>query len=118
VGGDAAVLLADTPAGQALVEFLATPEAAEEWARLGGFTSPNKNVDTAAYRTDVERRAAEALVGAQVVRFDMSDLQPADFGSDPDRGLWPLFREYLANPAGAVDVTRRLEQLALETFEP
>jgi hypothetical protein len=117
-GGDAAVLLADTPGGRALVEFLATPEAAEVWAALGGFTSPNKNVAGTAYRTDVERRAAVALVGAEVVRFDMSDLQPAAFGADPDQGLWPLFQQYLAHPASASDVARRIELVANGIFEP
>ena len=34
-----------TPPTQAFVEYLATPEAAEIWAKRGGFSSPNKNVD-------------------------------------------------------------------------
>ncbi|HEY3238171.1 MAG TPA: carbohydrate ABC transporter substrate-binding protein, partial [Acidimicrobiia bacterium] len=118
VGGDVAVLLADTPGGRALVEFLATPEAGEVWAALGGFTSPNKKVDASTYRSDLERRAAEGLVSGRVVRFDMSDLQPAAFGADPDQGLWPLFQAYLANPASAPDVARRMEQVAAGTFEP
>jgi ABC-type glycerol-3-phosphate transport system substrate-binding protein len=118
VTGAAAVLLTDSPGGRALVEFLATPEAAEVWAALGGFTSPNRNVDSLAYTRQVERRAAAALVNAQVVRWDMSDLQPPAFGSDPDRGLLPLFREYLANPATAADVAGRMEKVASATFEP
>jgi alpha-glucoside transport system substrate-binding protein len=118
VGGDAAVLLSDTPGGRALVEFLATPEAAEVWAALGGFTSPNKNVDSTAYRTQAERRASQALVGAEVVRFDMSDLLPAAFGADPARGLWPLLQEYLAKPAAAADVARSMELTASAIFEP
>jgi ABC-type glycerol-3-phosphate transport system substrate-binding protein len=118
VGGDAAVLLADTPGGRALVEFLATPEAAEAWAGLGGFTSPNKSLDVATYRNDVDRRSAEALLGAEVVRFDMSDLEPAEFGADPDQGLWPLFQRYLADPASGPDVAMTLERVATGIFEP
>jgi alpha-glucoside transport system substrate-binding protein len=118
VAGDAAVLLTDTEGGRALVEFLATAEAAEVWAGLGGFTSPNRNVDPAVYPSEVERRAAAALVNAQVVRWDMSDLQPPAFGADPDRGLLPLFREYLANPAAAADVATRMERVASGIFEP
>ena len=118
VDGDAAVLLSESPGGQALVEFLATPEAAGVWASLGGFTSPNKNVDPGAYRADVDRRSAAALVEADVVRWDMSDLQPPAFGADPNRGLLPLFREYLADPAAAADVTRRMEKVAAGVFEP
>lgn len=118
VAGDAAVLLTDTEGGRALVEFLATPEAAEVWAALGGFTSPNKSVDPVVYTGKVEQRAAAALVDAQVVRWDMSDLQPPAFGDDPDRGLLPLFREYLADPAAAADVATRMERVASGIFEP
>jgi ABC-type Fe3+ transport system substrate-binding protein len=118
VEGDAAVLLTESPAAAALVEFLATPEAAEVWAALGAFTSPNKNVDPGAYRADVDRRAATALLDAEVVRWDMSDLQPPAFGADPGRGLLPLFREYLADPAAAADVASRMEKIAAGTFEP
>lgn len=41
-GGDVAVLLDDTPAGQALIQYLATPEAAEIWASNGGFCQPQQ----------------------------------------------------------------------------
>jgi hypothetical protein len=118
VRGEAAVPLSDSAAGRALVEFLATPEAAEVWTRLGGFTTPNHNVDPGTFATDTERRASAALVRAEVVRWDMSDLQPPAFGADPHRGLLPLFQEYLANPAAAADVARRMEKVAAGTFEP
>ena len=39
------VMFKDNPAARALIEYLATPEAAEIWAAKGGFSSPNKNVD-------------------------------------------------------------------------
>ncbi len=60
-GGDAAVVLKDgknQKAAQALVEFLATPEAAAVWAEAGGFLSPNKKVDPAAYSDGVTRATA------------------------------------------------------------
>ena len=43
-GGDTIIMFNDSPAAQALVEYLATPEAAEIWAKRGGFSSANKNV--------------------------------------------------------------------------
>ncbi len=118
VDGDAAVLLTDSPGGRALVEFLATPEAGEVWASLGGFTSPNRKLNPAVYPNEAERRAAAALIAAQVVRWDMSDFQPPAFGADPNRGLLPLFREYLADPAAASDVAGRMERVASAIFEP
>ena len=50
-GGDVMVMFKDNPAARALIEYLATPEAAEIWAAKGGFSSPNKNVDTSSIRT-------------------------------------------------------------------
>ena len=50
-GGDTIVMFKDTPATQAFVEFLATPQAASVWAKRGGFSSPNKNVPESATPT-------------------------------------------------------------------
>jgi alpha-glucoside transport system substrate-binding protein len=94
-GGDAAVVLTDNPAAQELVAFLATPEAAEIWAREGGFTSPNRNVDPSVYPDDISRRIAQQVVEAQTFRFDMSDLQPAAFGATAGRGMWLRFQQFL-----------------------
>ena len=44
-GGDAAVLMRDRAGGRKLIKFLASPTAAEVWARKGGYLSPNRNVD-------------------------------------------------------------------------
>ncbi|MGH8990768.1 MAG: carbohydrate ABC transporter substrate-binding protein, partial [Acidimicrobiia bacterium] len=118
VGGEVAVVLSTSPGAGALVEFLATPEAAGVWAALGGFTSPNRNVDASTYKTDGQRRAAAALVGAEVVRYDMSDFQPVAFGAAPTQGLWPLFAEYLADTSKAADVAQRMEKTASGIFEP
>jgi ABC-type glycerol-3-phosphate transport system substrate-binding protein len=43
-GGDTVMMFKDTPASEALINYLATPEAAEIWTKRGGFSSPNKNV--------------------------------------------------------------------------
>src|SRR5690606_14894616 len=79
-GGDSIVLFKDTPAGRALIEYLASPEAATIWARRGGFSSPNKEVDEDASPDDLTRRTATAIAEAETFRFDMSDLAPASFG--------------------------------------
>src|SRR5262249_39076741 len=44
IGGDLFVTFRDTPAIQAFVKFLATPAAANAWARIGGFGTGNKHV--------------------------------------------------------------------------
>ncbi len=65
--------------------YLASPEAATVWAKLGGFTSPNKNVKLSSYSDPLQRRTAGALANASTFRFDLSDLQPAAFGGGAAR---------------------------------
>ena len=92
------------------------PESAEVWAKLGGFTSPNKNVDPAVYPDDITRRSAEQLVDAQTFRFDLSDLQPAAFGATEGQGMWGLFQNFLSNPSQATQVAQQLEQQATAAY--
>lgn len=111
-GGDVVVLLQSNEGAEALVRYLATPEAAEIWAAEGGFTSPNKNVDLDVYPDDITRKSAEALVEAEVFRFDLSDLQPAAFGSTPGKGLFKLFQDWLANPSDSEKIADQMESAA------
>ena len=57
-GGDGAVLMRPSPAGTALLRYLATPEAAAIWASHGGFISPNVNVDLSVYPDQISRSLA------------------------------------------------------------
>jgi ABC-type glycerol-3-phosphate transport system substrate-binding protein len=115
-GGDVAVLLKDSEAGKTLMQYLASPSAAEIWAGLGGFTSPNKNVDLSVYPDDITRSSAEALTEAETFRFDMSDLQPAEFGGTVGQGLFKLFQDFLANPNDIDGVTQEMEDAAAAAF--
>ena len=94
-GGDVMVMFKDNPAARALIEYLATPEAAEIWVKKGGFSSPNKNVDTSLYPDEFLKKTATELANAEVFRFDMSDLMPGAFGSD---ALFTLLQDFLKNP--------------------
>lgn len=115
-GGDVAVLLTENPAAEELIRFLARPESAEVWAGLGGFTSPNQSVDTGAYADDIGRKSAEALVSAESFRFDMSDLQPAEFGGTPGQGLFKLFQDWLASPDQSEQIAQQMEDAAASAF--
>lgn len=116
-GGDVAVLLKDTAAGRELIKFLATPEAGEVWAKLGGFTSPNKNVDAAAYPDEITRKSAVALTNAETFRFDMSDLQPSEFGGTVGKGLFKQFQDFLRAPTDIDKVTAAMEASAAAAFK-
>lgn len=114
--GDVAVNFSDTEASKALMRYLATPEAAEIWAVKGDYTSPNQGVDPELYPSDILRRSGQTLQQAEWFRFDLSDLQPARFGSTEGTGMRFWFQEFLRNPD--VDRTAEgLEEDAQEVFE-
>ena len=116
-GGDFAVLLADTEGGKALIEYLATPEAAEIWAAEGGYISPNTQVDPSVYPDDVSQRAAQALVEAgDSVRYDMSDLQPTEFGATTGQGIWGILIDFLRDPSDVDGTAQALESAAKKAY--
>lgn len=111
-GGDMAVMMNDTPAARALLEFLATPEAQEIWVKEGGFLSPLRTVSLDVYPDEITRRVAEGLQGAEQVRFDMSDLVPPELGSTTGAGMWKLFQDFLKDPSDPASIQRQLEAVA------
>ncbi|MER5311212.1 ABC transporter substrate-binding protein [Streptomyces sp. NPDC002773] len=116
-GGDAAVALKDTKGAKALLAFLASPDAAKIWAAEGGFLSPNKNLDPAAYPNDVQREIAKALIGAgDSFRFDMSDQMPQSFGGTPGKGEWKALQDFLKNPKDIAGAQARLEADAEKAY--
>lgn len=116
-GGDVAVALTDSDASMALLQYLATPEAAEIWAGLGGFISPNENVDSSVYPDDTTRQIAEALVGAgDNFRFDMSDQMPPAFGGTPGAGEWKILQDFLGDPTSVDATAQALEDAAAQAF--
>ncbi|MFJ4688317.1 ABC transporter substrate-binding protein [Streptomyces sp. NPDC091377] len=116
-GGDAAVILEDSEAAQALVTFLASPDAATVQAGLGGFLSPNKNVAASAYPNDVQREMAEALLSAgDDFRFDMSDQAPQAFGGTPGKGEWKILQDFLKDPSDVAGTQEALETEAAKAY--
>jgi alpha-glucoside transport system substrate-binding protein len=116
-GGDQVVMFKDSPAARALVEYLATPEAAEIWVRLGGFASPNKGVPESAYQDPLLRSTATALANAEVFRFDLSDLQPSAFGGTVGQGEFKLFQDFLSNPSDVDGIAQQLEDAAAAAYK-
>ncbi|MEV1020901.1 extracellular solute-binding protein [Streptomyces sp. NPDC050264] len=117
-GGDAAVILKDSKASQALVTWLASPEAATIQAKLGGYLSPNKNVDLSAYPNEVQRTIAKALVDSgDDFRFDMSDQTPQAFGGTPGKGEWKALQDFLVDPKDIAGTQRTLEADAAKAYK-
>ncbi|KAB2973052.1 carbohydrate ABC transporter substrate-binding protein [Streptomyces sp. SS1-1] len=116
-GGDAAVILDDSKAAQALATFLASPDAATIQAKLGGYLSPNKSVDNAAYPNEVQRTMAKALIDAgDDFRFDMSDQAPQAFGGTPGKGEWKALQDFLKNPSDIAGTQQKLEADAAAAY--
>lgn len=116
-GGDTIVMFNQTPAAKALVEYLATAEAAEAWAEMGGFASPNQQLDENVYPDELTRRTASAIADAETFRFDLSDLQPAAFGATVGQGMWQAFTEFMENPNNVDATAQKLEQEAKRAFQ-
>ena len=114
--GDIGVLFRDSPAGQAFMTFLTTPEAAEAWASRGGFLSANQNLDPSVYPDDITRQIATDLAEAETFRFDMSDLAPPAFGGTAGQGEWKLLQDFLRNPGNPEAIARQLEQAAARAY--
>ena len=96
-GGDVVIMFSDTPASRALVEYLATSEAAEIWAKRGGFSSANRDLDTNVYPDELTRETAGAIADVDTFRFDLSDLQPAAFGATVGKGMWQALTDFMEN---------------------
>jgi len=117
IGGDLLVAFRDTPAIEAFVKFLATAPAAEAWAKIGGFGTGNRHVPASIY-PDAITRATEAPLGtAKSVVFDMSDEQPASFGSTTGQGEWGIFQKFLQTPTDVSGIQKQLEASATAAYK-
>jgi alpha-glucoside transport system substrate-binding protein len=114
--GDLFVNFRDSPAADAFLEYLTTTDAAEIWASRGGFSSPHRDLDTSVYPDEISRTTAGALAEAETFRFDMSDLQPAEFGGTPGQGMWKHLTDFVANPDDVDGTAEKLETDAAAAF--
>lgn len=121
--GDAAVAVTTdgdeaSEAQQALLAFLASPEAGAIWAEPGGYVSPNSDMDLDAYPNEVQRTIGEALVEAgNDFRFDMSDQTPAAFGGTTGQGMWQGLQNFLRDPGDVEGAQDYLERQAARAYE-
>ncbi|VEI13197.1 ABC transporter substrate-binding protein [Trueperella bialowiezensis] len=113
--GNVAVAFDDSEATQALMKYLASPDSANIWIPLGGFTSPNQKADMSLYPDETALQIAQELVNAETFRFDMSDLVPSEFGGTEGQGMWQEFINFYENPSdikGAMDALEKAAQAA------
>jgi len=92
-GGDMFMMFNDRDEVRAVVEWLTTAEAAEQWIATGTFVSPNLSVPEEWYTGYPASGLAEILRTASVLRFDASDLMPAEVGQ---RSFWDGMVDWVA----------------------
>jgi len=117
-GGDAAVLMRRSPAGDAFIRFLAGPQAGAIWAAAGGFVSPNVNVGLSVYPDAISRSIAAGLLQAgDNFRFSLSDLTPVGFGGTEAQGMRKILRQFLVS-RDVSGTAAELEQAAGRAYPP
>jgi alpha-glucoside transport system substrate-binding protein len=94
IGGDLAVQLDDAPEVDALLTYLAGPDGASVWARLGGLITPVTSFDLDDYPDDASRALGELYTSAEAVEFDASDGMPSAVGS---QAFWSLISQWVAD---------------------
>ncbi|MEU1625597.1 extracellular solute-binding protein [Streptomyces sp. NPDC020096] len=116
-GGDVAVALKGNTGAQALLQYLASPDAARIEVQQGGFISPDKALDLSAYPNETERALAQSVIQAgDNFRFDMSDQAPAAFGGTKGQGEWKDLQDFLANPSDVAGAQGKLEADAAKAY--
>ncbi|MEV0618100.1 ABC transporter substrate-binding protein [Nonomuraea sp. NPDC050404] len=118
LGGDVAVAMKDSPGAMALVQFLASKEGGEIWAKLPGYLSPNKNVSPDNYPDELTKQLGQTIVSAgDAVRYDMSDLAPSAFGATDGKGEWKVLQDFLRNPSDVKGAQDALEAEAKKAWK-
>ncbi|MCP3975553.1 MAG: carbohydrate ABC transporter substrate-binding protein, partial [bacterium] len=79
-GGDMFVMFNDRPEVRAVMEYLATSDAASAWVAEGTFISPNGSVPNDWYTTYAGQEIATILAAATTLQFDASDLMVKEVG--------------------------------------
>lgn len=104
--GDVYAMMKDRPEVRAVMEYLATPDAAKGWIEKGGFVSPNKSVPLDWYKDELTKTSAEIMQNATVFRFDASDLMPGAVGT----GSWWTGIVDLVQGQSADDVLKKIDE--------
>jgi alpha-glucoside transport system substrate-binding protein len=103
-GGDLFSMFHDRPEVRAVEQFFTTYLAIQPWIQAGGggALSPHNDAIVADYTSDLDRKLAQTLAQAPNVRFDGSDLMPAEVGSG---SFWKGMTDYIS---GASDLDKAL----------
>jgi alpha-glucoside transport system substrate-binding protein len=96
--GTLVAITKDSKAARAFMDYLKMPLAHEIFMADGGFLTPLKTVNPAAYINDAARKQGEIMATATTFRFDGSDLMPGKIGAG---AFWTGMVDYVGGKSGA-----------------
>ena len=70
-----------------------------------------------AYPDPITQTTATAIAEAEEFRFDLSDVQPSEFGATEGQGLWKLFQDFLKTPSNVDGIASQLEAAAAAAYK-
>ncbi len=105
VAGDIMAMFNDRPEVRALMEYFATGAGVEQWVKAGGAISPHNDSSLDWYTNDIDRRVAQSILDAKTVRFDASDLMPAEVGTG---AFWKAMTDWVS---GSIDLDTALKEI-------
>jgi alpha-glucoside transport system substrate-binding protein len=118
VGPNGIVVFKDTPGTRALTKCLTDPNALAQWAKRGGYISPNNALPLKDYPDAPSKSAAKLLAAAgkaNLVVGDASDLMPAAVGAGAGCE-WPALQKWFGNPSSTNSILSQLETCAKKAY--
>ena len=110
-GGDFAVALKNNAAARAFIDFLASPQASEVWAKAaaGARITPNQKVSADLFADPLTALEAGFIKDAEIFVFDGSDLAPSAVGGD---AMFTGLQNFIQNPDDIQGVLEFIEEAA------
>lgn len=99
-------MINQTPQSEALVKYLATPEAGTLIAGTGRWLSPNLNVEDSAYEDPFLQRASQVLVEAQGTYTLGNSLMPQTTVD----AFWRAGLDYTQHPEDLDEILATIEE--------
>jgi ABC-type glycerol-3-phosphate transport system substrate-binding protein len=119
VGVNGTLMFHNTPGARALMQCLTDPKALAQWAKLGGYLSPNTQVPLSAYPDNLTRSIAKTLSAASkagLVRVGADDLMPAAVGGSPSGCEPEELTKWFQNPSSYKARMSALESCAKRVY--
>jgi len=104
-GGDIWGASNSRPEVMAVMQYFAKGEHLKTWMKQGGAIAPQLDADLSWYGSDIDRVVGAAMLNANTVRFDASDLMPGAVGAGT------FWKEMTSFVSGSEDLPTALKNI-------